>query len=96
MKQLIFISLFILIGWEAECQTLVADETTMEIMKTIVKIQTDNDTLPIVLLDKYERDLLRYTVTYKKDRHGRYKQYTFYWPIEKTDEITLFLKNFKR
>lgn len=95
MKQLFFISLFILIGWETECQALIADETTIEETKTTVKIETCNDSIAVRFIHSKESDLSRYTVAYKKDRHGRYKVYTFYFPIGKKEELIRFVSSIK-
>jgi hypothetical protein len=97
MKQLFFISLFILIGWEAECQTLIADETTIAETKTNVKITTCNDSFFVRILETYEPVLERYSVAKKEiKRVGlKYKEYTLFFPLDKKEELIRFIQSIK-
>lgn len=95
MKQLL-LSALLLWAISAQSQTLIADETTIEETKTSVKISTSNDSIAVRLIRDFESKLSRYTVSYKKDRYGKYKEYVMYWPVEMKEELIVKAKNYTR
>jgi len=54
---------------------VIADETTVTYTKTGAKIECSNDTVHFKLYQKWQHTFTRYSWTWKKDRHGAYKQY---------------------
>lgn len=95
MKPL-FLSLFLLATIAVRSQTLIADETTLQESKTTVKIVSSNYFIPDSLVVKFEPVIVRYSVYFKKDRAGRYKEYSITLPIERKDEVVLFIQSLKR
>lgn len=96
MKKLTIILTFLLIGFTALSQELIADETTLEQGKTSVKIVSSNYFIPDSILVKFDPVIVRYSVYYKKDRAGRYKEYSITLPIERKEEVILFVQSLKR
>lgn len=96
MKQLTIFLAFILIGFTALSQELIADETTLQESKTTVKIVSSNYFMPDSILVRFEPVIIRYSVYYKKDRAGRYKEYSITLPIERKEEVILFVQSLKR
>lgn len=96
MKQSAIFLAFILIGFTALSQELIADETTLEHGKTTVKIVSSNYFIPDSLLVKFEPVIVRYSVYFKKDRAGRYKEYSITMPVERKEEVILYIQSLKR
>lgn len=95
MKPL-FLSLFLLATIAVKSQELIADETTLEQGKTTVKIVSSNYFIPDSIVARFDPVIVRYSVYYKKDRAGRYKEYSITLPIERKDEVILFVQSLKR
>lgn len=95
MKAL-FLPLFLLATIAARSQSLIADETTMEETKTSVKIVSSNYFMADSVISKFEPHLTRYAVSYKKDRHGRYREITIIIPIERRDDVIKYIQSLKR
>lgn len=55
---------------------LIADETTLIETKTGAKIECSNDKVHFKLYEKWQHAFTKYSWTWKKDRHGAYKQYS--------------------
>ncbi len=92
MKKLLSILAFItIISISAQAtttkDTLIADETTYSTLKTSVKIVSSNLKIIELILSQYDDKILSYTVSYKKDRMGRYRQYSIYLHIEAGKDI---------
>lgn len=56
--------------------TLLADETTLTETKTGAKIECSNDQVHFKIYEKWQHTFVRYSWSWKKDRHGPYKQYS--------------------
>lgn len=54
---------------------LLADETTLTETKTGAKIQCFSDKVHFKLYEKWQHCFIRYSWSWKKDRHGPYKEY---------------------
>lgn len=96
MKQLTILLTFFLIGFTATSQELIADETTLQESKTSVKIVSSNYFMPDSVLVRFEPVLIRYSVSFKKDRAGRYREYSITLPIERKDEVVRYIQSLKR
>lgn len=94
--KLLFLSLFLLAFSVSYTQTLIADETTLEESKTSVKIVSSNYFMPDSVLVRFEPVLIRYSVAFKKDRAGRYREYSITLPIERKDEVVRYIQSLKR
>ena len=55
---------------------LLADETTLTETKTGAKIECSNDKVHFKLYEKWQHVFIRYSWSWKKDRHGAYKEYS--------------------
>jgi len=96
MKQLTIFLAFLLIGFTASSQELIADETTLQESKATVKIVSSNYFMPDSILVRFEPVIIRYSVYYKKDRGGRYKEYSITLPIERKEEVIQYIQSLKR
>lgn len=67
----------------------IADETTASITEKYCTVVCSNETIAehILKLDKVEGKMLRYRVNFKKDRLGRYAEYSFVYKLEDKDYI---------
>ena len=71
---------------------LLADETTISYTKSDAKIETCNNAIFYKIYKRYEQLFKRYTCTWKKDRHGRYKQYIIYLDKDNAEEVKKWAK----
>lgn len=84
----IIVSLFLALSFPALAQT---SDAVIKELKTSVKVTTDNDSLFLHLTRTLRDNVLNYNVAFKKDRHGKYRQYAIYWPLEFKEEIEKIL-----
>jgi hypothetical protein len=89
MKKLLFIISLVLTQVATKAQDipkdtiLLADETTLTYSKTGATIHTFNESVFNDLYKSHNALFKRYTCTWKKDRFGRYRDYTIH--ISKDD-----------
>lgn len=98
MKKLLLIALlFLSIGvYAQEKKELIADETTLQVLKSSVKVITCNEEIMNELLTKYKSNFNGYSVKFKKDRAGYYNQYTILFDLEKLPELREFITDINR
>lgn len=70
----------------------IADETTISITEKSFKIVTSNEVIFNKLLTRF-KDIERYSVAFKVDRLGRYKETTIPFKLDKLTEVKEFLKS---
>lgn len=76
----------------ANPKKLIADQTETQVSGTKnFRLITSNDKLLTKLMGKYESKAVRQTISYKKDRLGRYKEVAVYFPVELRNEIELYV-----
>lgn len=74
--------------------TPIADETTLsESGEKNIKVKCSNEKITAMLLKKFQDIIVRYNVNFKKDRLGRYAEYTIIFSKENEGQITNFLKS---
>lgn len=88
MKKNILIIIFLMISLmgaftlkanaQDSTKVLLGDETTISYTKNMAKIECCNETICILIMQKFDQLITRYSWTQKKDRHGIYKQYNMY------------------
>jgi hypothetical protein len=72
----------------------IADETTVRASgKSNFAVVTTNDKIFNLVITKFEPIMLRYTVTYKIDRLGRYKEMTVYFKLEDEQAVETYIKS---
>ena len=93
MKKLILIAaLFAATTATAQMSTRpIADETFTEVTKSSFKVECSNEKIQSLILGKYDSVLQRYSVYYKKDRIGRYREVIFYFPLDNKEEVENYL-----
>lgn len=98
MKKLLLIALlFLSIGvYAQEKKELVADETTLQVLKSSVKVITCNEVIMKELLTKYKTNFNGYTVKFKKDRAGYYNEYIILFELDKLPEVREFINDLNR
>lgn len=79
-----------------EKKELIADETTLQVLKSSVKVITCNEIIMKELLTKYKTNFNGYTIKFKKDRAGYYNEYTILFDIEKLPEVREFINDLNR
>jgi hypothetical protein len=98
MKTLIF-SLFLVtasinLNAQKVKATPIADETFLsESGEKNVKVKSSNEKITAMLLKRFSSFIVRYNVNFKKDRLGRYAEYTIFLPKEIELEVSAFLKS---
>lgn len=94
MKKLILVSaLFLSLNFSYATEKIkVADETTISITEKSFKVVTSNEVILNKLLSKF-KDIERYSVAFKTDRLGRYKETTIPFKLTKLTEVKEFLKS---
>lgn len=65
-------------GFHDRDTILLADETTLKYGKTEAKIECDNEKVFNEIFKTHGTLFKRFSCTWKKDRHGRYKHYVAY------------------
>lgn len=71
---------------------LVADETlTAASGEKNFRVITSNDKVYAKLMAKYEANAVRQSISYKKDRMGKYKECSVYFPLALRPEIEGYL-----
>lgn len=99
MKKVIIASLlfFVLVRvGNAQDENILADETTGIESKTAYKVTSTNYFIPDAVIEKYGEKVKSYTVKNKADRHGKYREVVFYFPLEMKKEVDQFIVNLKR
>lgn len=66
------------VAWEYCDSSLIADETTLTYSKTGAKIITSSEDIFQKISLKWGEEFKSINIRYKKDRHGRYKEYAIY------------------
>lgn len=75
---------------------VIADETSISYTQKQIKVQTSNDYIYREVRDEYEDICTRINTSFKTDRHGRYKVWTFYMPRDKEKEVVAFIRKLRR
>lgn len=94
----IILTAALLIGWNplhaTETKKPIADETFITNSgEKNFKVTSSNEHITNLILKQFEKDILRYACSYKKDRYGRYAEYTITFAKENETKITNFLKS---
>lgn len=79
-------------------KVVVADETTASVTEKYCTIVCSNEIVAehILELDKAEPRMLRYRVNFKKDRLGRYAEYSFVYDIKDQEYINGVFKELNK
>jgi len=75
---------------------LIADETTMTQLSASVKIETSNERIFKLITDKFGSILTGYSVKFKKDRAGAYKEYSIPFKNEYSAKVLEFVKSLNK
>lgn len=75
-----------------EFKELLADETWLTYLKTGAKIVTSSEDIFQKISLKWGDEFKSINITYKKDRHGRYKQYSIYCSEQTGNNIRQWAK----
>lgn len=75
---------------------LVADETTLQVNKSSIKLVTCNEEIMQAFLKQYSSNFDKYTVEFKYHiKIGKYKQYTINFKLDQEPELREFLTSYK-
>lgn len=102
MKKLLTICLLLTIGTGVNAQSKekvpIADETTASVTEKYYTIVCSNQIIAdhILQIDKIEPRMLRYRVNFKKDRLGRYAEYSFVYNLEDKEYINGVFKELNK
>lgn len=101
MKRLILLLTIVLFSVVVKAQTkskpeLVADETTLQVNKSSIKLVTCNEEIMQAFLKQYSSNFDKYTVEFKHHiKFGNYKQYTINFKLDQEPELREFLTSYK-
>lgn len=76
----------------AQDSTLIADETEITYLKTGAKIITSSEAIFQKISLKWGEEFKSINIVYKKDRYGRYKQYSIYCSEQTGNNIKQWAK----
>ncbi len=80
----------------AQTDSLAWDETQVSVLSKTYKIVTENDIIPLELIREFGDKATSYIMKNRKDRHGAYKSFTFYFPLEMRQELDYFIDHIQR
>lgn len=86
MKSFLFIALVLIGSYSYGQDTLSTKES-----KTTYTVKTYSEAVYDVTMDAFKDVIRRAGIVWKKDRNGRYKEYTLAFPIDKKEDIENFM-----
>lgn len=80
---------------QTKTKTLLVDETELIMLKSSFRVETCNDQVFKLVLDKFKKEGFKYTVSIKKDRAGYYSLYSIPFKMAELDIVKEFFEQIK-